>query len=719
MINRLFFTVFLVCILITSAPAQQPVATPDDDVVKITTKLVQLDVVVTDKNGRPVRDLTAADFVLLQDGRPQKITAFSYVPVYSPYIENTPGGAKPGEKGAIAAPPARVTPGPAGRIIAIMVDDGACGASLWGINSAKAALTKFINEQMLPTDLVAIYRTRAGSSVLQQYTSDKSILLKAASKIRWLPGNAGCGLADGSFNEAARANTFTKVTPNGTETVKIESDAERKIRENREDMARNNQVVGTIGVLRYALKGLERAPGRKIMLFLSDGLEFRTRQNETLNAREAMRDVTDAANRAGVVVHTFSLRGASVPGMIEARDEVLVRDEFNATDSVSKGRMADELRGHEGLATLAHDTGGSFYRGAARPDRPMGDILRRETGYYLLAYEPGDDSFKGRRFNKIEVKLNVPEMNVAYRSGFTGVPDESVKPKQRTGDSELYEAIASPLPRPGLGLRLSAWFTNTAEGGNFVRSLLFIEGGDIAFTDEPSGQKRAVFDVVAVTMNEKNDVVDEFTRAHTLKLDARTADLIKQSGLVYAADIPVKKSGTYNFRMAVRDGSSRMIGSASQAVEVPDVKKTGLFVSGVTVTGVDEQGRFSMPGASTAQNALSLPASTAVSAIRRFRRGSVIAYAYTVFGARVDPSTNRPRLTAEINLYKDGNLIQQGQPQPVEIQGQTDPSRINEFAYMRLTQIEPGDYVLQITVRDLAAGRNAVSSQWVDFEVVD
>jgi hypothetical protein len=53
----------------------------EDDVVKITSTLVQVDAVVTDKDGKQVTDLTAADFQIFQDGKAQKITGFSYVPL--------------------------------------------------------------------------------------------------------------------------------------------------------------------------------------------------------------------------------------------------------------------------------------------------------------------------------------------------------------------------------------------------------------------------------------------------------------------------------------------------------------------------------------------------------------------------------------------------------------------------------------------------------------
>jgi hypothetical protein len=66
----------------TLPPAQQPPpAQDDDDVVRITTNLVQLDAVVTDKDGRVVTDLRAEDFEVLEDGRPQTVTNLSFIPL--------------------------------------------------------------------------------------------------------------------------------------------------------------------------------------------------------------------------------------------------------------------------------------------------------------------------------------------------------------------------------------------------------------------------------------------------------------------------------------------------------------------------------------------------------------------------------------------------------------------------------------------------------------
>jgi len=139
--------------------------------------------------------------------------------------------------------------------------------------------------------------------------------------------------------------------------------------------------------------------------------------------------------------------------------------------------------------------------------------------------------------------------------------------------------------------------------------------------------------------------------------------LIKQNGLIYTTDVPVKKAGNYNFRLAVRDASSKMLGSASQIIQVPDLKKSKIFLSGLTVSQVDANGKFVSPSAVKPENALSLTDSAAVPAIRRFRPNTILAYAYTLYNAQTDKTTNQPKLTVQVNLYRDGTIISEGKPQ--------------------------------------------------------
>lgn len=713
---------FLTLLFSTSALSQvqpQPAPTSDDDVVKITSKLVQLDLLVVDKDGKQVRDLAAGDFDILQDGKPQKITGFSYV-----NKENKPAATssvtKQAEKTGAIPPPVKITASNAGRIITFIVDDGNCAASMLGMRAARDGIQKFVREQMEPTDMVAIYQTRSGSSVFQQYTNDKERLLKVASKIKWTP-QGGCS-GDGTFYDAAKTNTFIKTGPQGTSTVTIETPEEKKVRESREDMTKNNAVVGALGVIRYVVQGLQKVPGRKIVFLMSDGMSVRSRSGERLTAADIMRDLTDLSNRASVVFNTIDVRGLFDPSMIEARDEVYADDDtMMATTTIANDRESQVRDSRVGLDFIARETGGRFYQGSNFLDVPIKKAMSYETGYYLLAYEPDDDTFKSKKFNKIEVKVKRDGLKVVSRTGFLGFVTETAKPKRRSENSELYEAIASPLPVPGLDVELTAYFGNSQETGNFVRSFFHLDGSELTFVDDAGGTKKAVFDVVAVTMNEKNEVVDEFTRTHTLKLPAAAMPFISQNGLVYSADVPIRKPGTYNFRVAVRDGTSKVLGSAGQMVTIPDLKKTGLYVSGLTIGEVDSSGKFEVPAAPTASTAFVLPRTMAVPAIRKFRKGSTLAYAYSVYNAKLDKATGTPRLTVQMNLYRDGKPVIEGTAQPAELRNQADWSRINDFAYMRLRpDIEAGDYTMQIIIRDASPeAKNAVSSQWVDFQIVD
>lgn len=691
---------------------------PDDDVVKITTKLVQFDAIVTDKDGNQVKNLPAADFEILQDGKPQKITNFSYIDT-EPSAESAPAATVKNGKNTVLQPPVRVRPGSAGRIVTFIVDDGNCTASFSGMNAAREALTKFVGEQMLPNDLVSIYRTRGGSSLLQRYTGDKNQLMRVVRQIRWYPPTGSCGGYNGDFFETARDDSTLKTSGQTT----FESDASRKTREGTEDAIRDNQTVGTIGVIRYVVRGLEKVGGRKVVFLLSDGLPVRTRTGNNRQALDALRDLTDSANRASVVFNTIDVRGLFSTSTINASDSVSVSGEIDpakssGTEKIVAARTAEVGNTRDGLFYLAEETGGRFYKDQNFLDAPIRRALGLERGYYLIGYEPDDETFKDKNFNKIEIKLKRPELKVSSRAGFLGRTDQSVAPKKRTGDGELYEAIAAPLPNAGLNVRLTAFFASDAAGANVVRSLVYLDANQLTFSDEPNGMKKATLDVVAVTLNEKNEVVDEFNRTHVFKFNAAALPLIKQNGIIYTTDVPVKKAGNYNFRLAMRDAGSKMLGSAGQTIEVPDLKKNRIFLSGLVVSGVDATGKIIAPAvAARPENALALAESTAVPSIRRFRPNTIIAYAYSLYNAQTDKTTNQPKLTGAVKLYRDGKIISEGATESLQPEKTTQSARFDNYGYLRLNaNIQQGDYALQITVKDALTG--ATTSQWIDFEIV-
>src|SRR5579872_3745323 len=142
-----------------------------DTTIRISVNLVQVDAVVTDSKGKHVSDLQASDFQILQDGKPQKITHFSYIATAAPKPATPPGATQVADK---KTPPPPSTPGTrlkvnqVRRTIALVVDD--LGLSFESMAQVRSSLKKFVDTQMEPGDLVAIMRTGAGMGALQSFT---------------------------------------------------------------------------------------------------------------------------------------------------------------------------------------------------------------------------------------------------------------------------------------------------------------------------------------------------------------------------------------------------------------------------------------------------------------------------------------------------------------------------------------------------------------------
>ncbi len=163
----------LLCWCAAFSQAAKPSPTPpDDDIVKITTSLIQIDVTVTDEKGKVITDLKPEELEIYENGEKQKITNFSF-------ISSVKTVEKPNavDKNAISVPPVQLRPENVRRSYALVVDD--LSLSFESAYQTRKALKKFVDEQMQDGDLVAIIRTGAGIGALQQFTSDKRVLYAA------------------------------------------------------------------------------------------------------------------------------------------------------------------------------------------------------------------------------------------------------------------------------------------------------------------------------------------------------------------------------------------------------------------------------------------------------------------------------------------------------------------------------------------------------------
>ena len=485
-------------------------------------------------------------------------------------------------------------------------------------------------------------------------------------------------------------------------------------------------TVGTLGALDFIVRGMKELPGRKSVVVFSGGFQLYKDPNKPEEWRgserilDNLRRLTDQANRASVVIYTIDARGLVYTGMTAA-------DQFNPTPGEATdpdgllSRHNTFVRNQEGLAYLAEQTGGIFIRNTNDLGGGVERILEDQAGYYLIGFRPSEELFQraqgGRtRFNKFEVRLKRAGLSVRTRAGFYGFTEGERRAAPRTRHEQLLAALTSPLNSDGLTLRLTSLFSSPQEKTAFVDSLMHIDASQLKLTDEADGWKKAVIDVAAVTFGESGQVVDEINRTETVRARGEALRLMLSEGLVYRMSVPIKKPGAYQLRVAVRDSQTDRVGSASQFIEVPDLGKNHLALSGLVISSAEVE---PAPGNAAQQQQIANDPLREAS-IRRFRYGSQVDIFYHVYNARVDRSTGRTRLTTQTRLFRDGRAAFTGPANPFDPGPQTDMARLKAGSRLQLGRdLTPGDYVLQVIVTDqLAKGARATATQWLDFEIV-
>ncbi|MEW6126551.1 MAG: VWA domain-containing protein [Acidobacteriota bacterium] len=702
-------------------PAEQ------EDVVKLGVTLVQVDAVVTDKNGKYINDLKPEDFEIYEDGRKQQITNFSYVAIATKAPAKIESN-KTDNKNAAIIPPTRLRPEQVGRTIALVVDD--LSLSFESTHHVRQTLKKFVDQQMQPGDLVAIIRTGAGMGALQQFTSDKRQLYAAIERVRWNMNGAG-GISafapiEQTPEEQAQQTLNREREARGTRSA---NDEQRERRSGDIDQFREEIFsVGTLGALNFIVRGLRDLPGRKSVILFSDGISLFTRGENNIRVVEAMRRLTDLANRAAVVVYTIDARGLVVTGPTAA-------DNFNGLSQQEVSNRLQErddklFESQQGLNYLAYQTGGFFLRNSNDLTKGVTRALEDQQGYYLLGYIPQDSTFKpvaGRRaFHKLTIKVKRPDLSVRYRTGFYGIPDVEAKPASRTPEQRIVSALISPFASGDVPLRLTSLFGYDEKIGHFMRSLLHIDTRALKYTEEANGNKKAVVDIAAVTFKDDGKPIDQFLRSYAIGVTQLNFERFTKQGLIYSIILPVKKPGAYQLRVAVRDENSGLLGSANQFIEVPDVKKGRLTVSGITAQGYSAAN--ARAAAANTDPALLAKESAQVltedhpqwgPALRRFENSMELSYSFLIYNARLDDKTRQPQIEAQVILWKDGTAIYRGHPAMLDIDPSQDLKRILTGGRLNFTKLDVGEYVLQVLVTDkLAKEKYRTATQWVDFEIV-
>ncbi len=688
--------------LLGAAPlsAQSTARQAADPVIRVTVDLVQLDAVVTDSEGRHVTNLKPEEFQILEDGKLQKITHFSYIPgppAAGGGVRVAPGARETrGESvEAIPTPAKAVRPEQVQRTIVMIADDLSLSSD--DVPNVRKAMKSFVEGHLQAGDLVSIMTTSGGTGVMQQLTNDARQLLASIDRIRYVPGRTGL--------------TWYEPTNIGDKARRIQTESNARLNAIRAPAT----VVDTLGTVAYAIQGLREMPGRKAIALFSGGFA------------QSAAGIVELANRASVVLYTFDPRGLA-SFFLTAVD---VCTTCAGAAGPRKIRTAEREReavyraSQSSLEQMARETGGLFFHDDNNLEQGLATALDDMSGYYLMGYRPQRPDFEQVRglaqFHKIQVKVLRPNLRVRSRNGFAGTPDPPAAQAdgaRKSGKDELRRALLSPFQANGFPVLLSAFYSaskekdpKTGRRSTLLRAMLAIDAHGVVFGAAPDGRKELTLEVAAAAYGANNELV---VRSDKIFSAAMTADEMNQlvgSGLVYNLEIEIPKPGSYQLRVAARDANSERIGSATSFVEIPDFSRAGMSLSSVQLYDSDSKRNEELTRAGV------LGGGSPVT--RVFLPGAVLRYDCTVYGALIDKQTGKPKIDVAVHLFEGADEIFASQPKPLEI-AEASKTAVHATGDVALPgSLPPGEYTFQLVAYDRVEKKRLEGvTRWVDFTLV-
>lgn len=657
--------------VLAAQTAQQPPPPPEPQgppaiTFRVETNYVEVDARVVDSSGAFVPGLTAGDFQVFEDGKPQKLEAFTFV--------NMPVERQPRPlfaKAPIEADVANNVTGYDGRVYVLVLDDQHTAPQR--SPRTKAAAKRFIERYIGANDAAAVVYTSGRGDAAQEFTNSQRRLLASVNKF---------------MGRKIRSSTLERL------------DEEQRTRGTRQQGDRiddplDQERAYTARTALDSLRNLSNFLGgisgrRKAIIYFSEGVDydifdiFNTSGGASA-VQQASRDAAAAATRANVAIYGIDPRGLGALG-----DDMIEVQDVPQDTSLNLGMSSfnDEVRrSQDSLRVLSSETGGFAIVNQNDLNSAFERVVADNSVYYLLGYYSTNEKRDGK-FHKIEVKVARPGVTVRSRKGYVaarGKADDKPDPKT---PAELRAALMSPLPTSALPMALGAAVFKGPEGKGAVVLSTLIAARDLALT-EANGTFNNHLDVIvtAADYSGKQFPGDRATLQLALKPDS--VPRLRAGGfrILNAIDLPY---GRYQLRVAAREENTKRAGSVVYDLDVPDFTKDKLAISGLALTSAGS----SLAPTARPKDPLAKMLPGPMTTYRDFVQGDEIALFAEVYD---NSSKAAHKVEIEASLRSEG-----GQPvfqtreerDSSELQG--GPGGYGFVARVPLKDVPPGLYVLRV-----------------------
>lgn len=689
------------------APAQPPLPGP---VIRAGTSEVLVDVVVRNKKGRLVRDLTRDDFTVLEDGVEHEIT--SWRELQGPDRARAQADTQPATPAA--GPPAQAIRVSRQVRLASMVFER---LSQEGRQLARQGALNFLENDHGSEVYYAVFHIDRNLRVIQPYTNNRA-LLKTAIEIATgiTPSNFASDKAalerlanatSGSEGAAAALSTASQggqQGPGPVEGAALSNEQAQAMVSNMGGFAAalSREDLGRVSVFSIwaIVQGLAHMPGRKNVLYFAEGLQM---PNSLWLQFQSM---ISAANRANVSVYAIDARGVTVASDQAAADASLrtaaaqswtARTTENTGEDTFRGFdiALDSLRANAQMVMreLAESTGG-FLIANTNDLRPSLARLSEEfNSYYELTYRPRNSAYDGR-FRAITVRVNQPDVLVQARNGYFALPPmdgQTVFPYE----VPLLHALGStPLPRE-LDFHAAVipfQFANGRQQSSLVMDLP-LEG--IAFSrDERAKAYRTHISLLSLVKDSQGMVVAKLSRDLPLQEPLDKLEAYRKGRFIVTRPVMLAP-GRYTLESVVADFEGNRFAARRSVLTVGE-PRPGPGLSGLSLLRrLDKPPEYPDP-----EDPLHLSDARVVPTLIDTLpggKGSMLSVFFTVYPEA--GSVRKPQLY--LDLLRDGALLARHQP---ELPAPRPNGTVPYFANVPLETLSAGHYEFRVTVLDGQAG---------------
>jgi VWFA-related protein len=661
-------------LLAGTVPAQQSSQTPYT--LKARSEVVLVNVTARDRKGSLVRDLTADDFTVLEDGKPQKVSSFD--------IENTdavPEIAAGPEQSAVLAPlksrteakPAEAQPVPSAlkdrRLLILFFDLSAMQPD--EIGRSLTAAQKYVNQQMLPADLVSVVSLGSSLRVEQDFTADRTSLKQALNRLN---PSSGAGFEEGSTGT-------TEGTPDSGQPFTAD-DTEYNI----------FNTDRRLEALKSVAAAVSRIEQKKSLIYFSSGMDRTGIENQS-----ELRTAINAAVRANLAIYTMDIRGlqALVPGG-EAQNASL-RGTAPYSGRATQNALNANFTTQETLVTLAGDTGGRAFLDTNDFNQIFKRVQEDTATYYMLGYHSGNPARDGK-FRRIVVQVRRPGLKLEYRRGYYA-PADFQHSSREDRERQLDEELASELPTTDLPVYLAAGYFRLADNKFYVPISLVVPGWEIPFT-RGGDQDKATLDLIGAVLDDNKRPITSLR--DTVKFNVRGSQEVRHKNVQYNSGF-VLPAGKYHLKFVVRENQSGRLGSFETDLVVPELKTVPLKMSSVVLAS-----QLQPAAKRRSDNPLVRDGSELIPNVTHvFSSGQHLYLYYEVYDPARQSKEKAPEIRLLTNVSFFSGKVKTYETPLVEAQQLNVPERKAAVFQLDvpLTSLKPGFYTCQVNVIDDAAGR--------------